>query len=75
MRVSFSFKKTKAMSALLEERQKRLRDQSGAHDGDAPKKAKDTKASNVDGLQSLVESVKRKSQNVDPPGQGKRRKI
>ncbi|PPR05690.1 hypothetical protein CVT26_008931 [Gymnopilus dilepis] len=68
------FKKTKAMSALLEERQKRLRDQSGAH-GDAPKKAKDTKASNVDGLQSLVESVKRKSQNVDPPGQGKRRKI
>jgi hypothetical protein len=71
----FSFKKTKAMGALLEERQKRqreLRDQ--RPEGEAAK-SKPTEGTNAKSLQSLVESVKRKSANADPPGQGKRRKL
>ncbi|KDR84931.1 hypothetical protein GALMADRAFT_107424 [Galerina marginata CBS 339.88] len=68
------FKKTKAMSALLDERQKRQRDLRGGQEIDVagrPKGVKDAGES----LQRLVESVKRKSANNDPPGQGKRRKL
>ncbi|KAF9480997.1 hypothetical protein BDN70DRAFT_876869 [Pholiota conissans] len=70
------FKKTKAMGALLDERQKRqreLRDQ--RPEGIAAKSKPATDATGAKSLQSLVESVKRKSANIEPPGQGKRRKL
>ncbi|KAF8905527.1 hypothetical protein CPB84DRAFT_1844934 [Gymnopilus junonius] len=69
------FKKTKAMTTLLEERQKRIREQRGSRDGVVSKIAKSITGNSANGLQSLVESVKRKSANIDTPGQGKRRKL
>lgn len=73
--VSSRFKKTKAMTALLDERQKRMHERRGSQDGRVTNKAKDTTGNSTNSLRSLVESVKRKSANVDIPGQGKRRKL
>ncbi|GJE99497.1 hypothetical protein PsYK624_157610 [Phanerochaete sordida] len=65
------FKKTKSMAALLDERAKRQR---GQRDGrDAPAQKTDDAPSGR-GLQSLVESVKRKSAAAQG-GVGKRRKV
>ncbi|KJA29425.1 hypothetical protein HYPSUDRAFT_127220 [Hypholoma sublateritium FD-334 SS-4] len=69
------FKKTKAMSALLDERQKRQRELRDEQPEGAAVKTKATGEVGPKSLQSLVESVKRKSANIDPPGQGKRRKL
>jgi hypothetical protein len=69
-----SFKKTKAMGALLEERQKRRREQVRDVEVANRPKVVDSKAG-TKSLQNLVESVKRKSANLDVPGQGKRRRI
>jgi hypothetical protein len=75
---SHSFKKTKAMTAILEERQRRRREQVGKieelHDRRGDTVGSGTN-SNLKSLQSLVDSVKRKSVNVDMPGVGKRRKL
>ncbi|TCD69922.1 pre-rRNA-processing protein esf1 [Steccherinum ochraceum] len=64
------FKKTKSMSALLDERSKQQR-------GQKPREsvASTSKGSGSRDLQSLVESVKRKSSNLEQPGVGKRRKL
>ncbi|KAF8632607.1 hypothetical protein AX15_001810 [Amanita polypyramis BW_CC] len=64
------FKKTKSMAALLEERQRRQSEIRSDAEGGAPKPA----AGQVQGLQSLVESVKRKSARVEHRS-GKRRKL
>ncbi|CAA7258695.1 unnamed protein product [Cyclocybe aegerita] len=69
------FKKTKAMSALLDERQKRRKGQRNEEVDVVSKKPKNADADGAKNLQSLVESVKRKSTNVHQPGQGKRRKL
>ncbi|KAF5312855.1 hypothetical protein D9619_003513 [Psilocybe cf. subviscida] len=75
------FKKTKAMTALLDERQKRQRELRSEDRPDAPVSTKRRAADEPEpgtgakSLQSLVESVKRKSANVEAPGQGKRRKL
>ncbi|KAF8971365.1 hypothetical protein BDZ97DRAFT_1901573 [Flammula alnicola] len=69
------FKKTKAMSALLDERQKRQRELRDEHVEGAPSRPKTTGETGPKSLQSLVESVKRKSTNIEPSGQGKRRKL
>jgi len=61
------------MGALLEERQKRQRELRGEQDGVIKPKA--NRESGPKSLQSLVESVKRKSANTEQPGQGKRRKL
>jgi len=69
------FKKTKAMAALLKERQSHQRAVRGEQ---AEAAVSDPKANLVSGpksLQSLVESVKRKSTNSEQLGQGKRRKL
>lgn len=65
------------MGALLEERQKRqreLRDQR-PEGGDTKQKPVAEGTGGGKSLQSLVESVKRKSANIEPPGKGKRRKL
>ncbi|EKM61787.1 uncharacterized protein PHACADRAFT_204941 [Phanerochaete carnosa HHB-10118-sp] len=68
------FKKTKSMSALLEERVKRQKEKLGDPNAVAqPKKAGDNASSN--NLKSLVESVKRKSAAANHSGVGKRRKL
>ena len=70
-----SFKKTKSMAALLEERQKRQREiRDNEMDANSVKSRKvgDSDSRN---LQSLVESVKRKSVQSKVTGQGKRRKL
>ncbi|EMD42120.1 hypothetical protein CERSUDRAFT_90716 [Gelatoporia subvermispora B] len=66
------FKKTKSMSALLEERSKRQRNTSARHEERVA--AKSQEVSGEKSLQSLVESVKRKSAATDR-GMGKRRKV
>lgn len=63
------------MSALLDERQKRQRELRDEQPEGAAVKTKATGEVGPKSLQSLVESVKRKSANIDPPGQGKRRKL
>lgn len=76
-----SFKKTKAMTAILEERQKRRRERTQKaeeiHTTAFRRKrvGLDDAMSNSKSLQNLVESVKRKSANADLPGVGKRRKL
>ena len=63
------------MAALLEERQKRQRE---IHDNEMDANSmKSRKVGVSDGrnLQSLVESVKRKSLQSEVAGQGKRRKL
>jgi len=62
------------MGALLEERQKRRREQVQAVEVANRPKIVDSKAGTKT-LQNLVESVKRKSANLDVPGQGKRRRM
>ncbi|OCH96084.1 hypothetical protein OBBRIDRAFT_361349 [Obba rivulosa] len=66
------FKNTKSMSALLEERSKRQRNASAHHEERST--AKTQESTGEKSLQSLVESVKRKSAAADR-GMGKRRKI
>ncbi|KDQ63530.1 hypothetical protein JAAARDRAFT_381668 [Jaapia argillacea MUCL 33604] len=65
------FKKTKGMSALLEERSKRRK---GQHDDGRPRSAKKDSEGGKD-LQNLVERVKRKSASISDQGTGKRRKV
>ncbi|KAH9944303.1 uncharacterized protein BXZ73DRAFT_73853 [Epithele typhae] len=68
------FKKTKSMAVLLEERSRRQQNKS-------KNGRQSTQTAHADGgtsrssLQSLVESVKRKSVTLDAPGVGKRRKL
>ncbi|KAF9535416.1 hypothetical protein CPB83DRAFT_9601 [Crepidotus variabilis] len=69
------FKKTKAMSAFMDERQKRRREQTAEEGVETSRKSKDAADHKTRSLKNLVESVKRKSANIDPPGQGKRRKL
>ncbi|TFK30318.1 hypothetical protein FA15DRAFT_683720 [Coprinopsis marcescibilis] len=69
------FKKTKGMSALLEERRKHFYSRnSGIGEGDASTK-KLSKATDNVLLEKLVESVKRKTVDSHNHGQGKRRKL
>ena len=63
------------MSALLDERQKRQRELRNEQPEGTGSKTKSAEEVGSKSLQSLVESVKRKSANIDPPGQGKRRKL
>jgi len=63
------------MTALLDERQKRRREQRDERPDDVHTKSNGSHTSGSKSLESLVESVKRKSANIDPPGQGKRRKL
>ena len=64
------------MAALLEERQKRQREIHGTDmDGNSTKSRKVGVSDGSRNLQSLVESVKRKSVQSEITGQGKRRKL
>jgi len=63
------------MTTLLEERQRRQKELRGGQDESISSKPKSNGSDNTKSLQNLVESVKRKSANIDPPGQGKRRKL
>ncbi|KAH8120202.1 hypothetical protein DFH11DRAFT_1558886 [Phellopilus nigrolimitatus] len=67
------FKKTKSMAALLEERGKRQHGR-GARTGERTS-AKGDETSKTQSLQSLVESVKRKSNHLGGRGVDKRRKV
>jgi len=62
------------MTALLDERQKRRREQIKQSEEVVTKPTANQEPGSKT-LQSLVESIKRKSANIDPPGQGKRRKL
>ncbi|KAH9950404.1 hypothetical protein B0H21DRAFT_533803 [Amylocystis lapponica] len=67
------FKKTKSMSALLEERSKRQKKHSGPKDPVATQSGESIASGS---LKSLVESVKRKSAAAaEQPRMGKRRKV
>jgi len=66
------FKKTKSMATLLNERSKR---QKSKPHSDYSGRSQGSTLQNSRGLQSLVESVKRKSSAVDHGGLGKRRKL
>ncbi|KAI0068254.1 hypothetical protein BV25DRAFT_1987063 [Artomyces pyxidatus] len=68
------FKKTKSMSALLEERSKRRKSKGNDTPGDASGDLAAMEKGNGHSLKSLVESVKRKSATADG-GVGKRRKL
>ena len=70
-----SFKKTKSMAALLEERQKRQREIRGNEMDVNLVKSRKGGVSDSRNLQSLVESVKRKSLQSEVAGQGKRRRL
>jgi hypothetical protein len=64
------------MAALVEERQRRQREIRGNEmDGDLAKSRKAGVSDSSRNLQSLVESVKRKSVQSEITGQGKRRKL
>ncbi|KAI0669809.1 hypothetical protein C8Q78DRAFT_976734 [Trametes maxima] len=68
------FKKTKGMSALLDERSRRQQEKTSRnHESTASKR--NASDGNQPSLQSLVESVKRKSAAMDESGMGKRRKL
>jgi len=69
----FSFKKTKGMSALLEERRKQLHKRS--NNGSAKESATAAPSGEERSLEKLVESVKRKTVDSHTQGQGKRRKL
>ena len=72
--ICYSFKKTKSMSALLEERQKRRKEKSS--NPDTVNLPAQTATSSQPNLKSLVESVKRKSAAAtEHGGTGKRRKL
>ncbi|KAK0478209.1 hypothetical protein IW261DRAFT_1337481 [Armillaria novae-zelandiae] len=68
------FKRTKSMSALLEEGGKRRQAKRGEHMS-LDKTAKKSETEGTRSLQSLVESVKRKSAHTGQRGTGKRQKI
>ena len=68
-----SFKKTKAMASMLQERSKRQRHKLRDGDG-ADVKSLSAEGTEKQALKSLVESVKRKSA-VTEGGIGKRRKV
>ncbi|KAI5121290.1 hypothetical protein M0805_002333 [Coniferiporia weirii] len=68
------FKKTKSMAALLEERTKRQHTNRQADAGEEYS-SKTRETVGTQSLRSLVESVKRKSAQVDGKGSGKRRKL
>ncbi|KAH0826922.1 hypothetical protein J3R83DRAFT_4515 [Lanmaoa asiatica] len=70
--VPFRFKKTKSMAALLNERSKRQKHNARS---DHPAQSQCPTQQNDRSLQSLVESVKRKSTAVDHSGLGKRHKL
>lgn len=61
------------MSAILEERQRRRREQ--IDKSEEVHNRSSSSVTNPKSLQSLVESVKRKYVNADLPGVGKRRKL
>lgn len=61
------------MAALLEERSKRQKGQ--RNDGTDETISKKANGDGERSLQSLVESVKRKSMAAELPGSGKRRKV
>lgn len=64
------------MVAILEERQRRRREQVKKADViHATTTSAGASGTNPKSLRSLVESVKRKSVNADVPGIGKRRKL
>ncbi|KAI8990519.1 hypothetical protein BD414DRAFT_483899 [Trametes punicea] len=67
------FKKTKSMAALLEERSRRQQERA-AHSRESASSMRDD-ASSQPSLQSLVESVKRKTAAMEGSGVGKRRKL
>ncbi|PCH33705.1 hypothetical protein WOLCODRAFT_160280 [Wolfiporia cocos MD-104 SS10] len=69
------FKKTKSMSALLDERSKRQKEKHSAADGPGAAESGGGDQSNGNNLKKLVESVKRKSAAAGQPGTGKRRKV
>ncbi|KAJ3479605.1 hypothetical protein NLI96_g8934 [Meripilus lineatus] len=69
------FKKTKSMSALLEEGSKRRRERFEGPTENDSLKTHTQKGSSRDQLHKLVESVKRKSSSTEKPSIGKRRKI
>ncbi|KAJ2920232.1 hypothetical protein MD484_g144, partial [Candolleomyces efflorescens] len=68
------FKKTKGMSALLDERRKRNQNRNTEQDSSKLAHSITSGPSNPS-LQKLVESVKRKSAEAQTQGQGKRRKL
>ena len=68
-----SFKKTKSMAALLDERSKRQKEKRNTSSAKEVAASKDASEGKSD-LMRLVESVKRKSAAVDA-GSGKRRKV
>ncbi|KAI0825046.1 hypothetical protein BC628DRAFT_1488995 [Trametes gibbosa] len=68
------FKKTKSMAALLEERSRRQQEKISNNLESTASKRGDTNAQQST-LQSLVESVKRKTAIMDQRGVGKRRKL
>ncbi|KAL1951845.1 hypothetical protein VTO73DRAFT_994 [Trametes versicolor] len=67
------FKKTKSMAALLDERSRRQH--KASHDRDSASSNRGDASGQQPSLQSLVESVKRKTAAMDTPGVGKRRKL
>ena len=70
----YSFKKTKSMSALLDERSRRQQEKTSKSRESTIVKHSESGAPQPS-LKSLVESVKRKSAVLDAPGVGKRRKL
>ncbi|RDX55768.1 hypothetical protein OH76DRAFT_1338050 [Lentinus brumalis] len=68
------FKKTKSMAALLDERSRRQQEKASKNRDSTVSKHSDADPQQQS-LQSLVESVKRKSAVLDEPGIGKRRKL
>ncbi|TFK94459.1 hypothetical protein K466DRAFT_536116 [Polyporus arcularius HHB13444] len=68
------FKKTKSMAALLDERSRRQQEKASKNRDSTVAKHSDADPQQQS-LQSLVESVKRKSAVLDEPGIGKRRKL
>ena len=71
-----SFKKTKGMAALLDERTKRKKSRNDRPESlDSQTRGPAKEGGHDRSLQSLVESVKRKSAAADQGGIGKRRKL
>ena len=62
------------MAALLEERSRRQQEKASQNRDSASSKRDDT-GTQQPSLQSLVESVKRKTAALEEPGAGKRRKL
>ncbi|KAL7285374.1 hypothetical protein ACG7TL_000469 [Trametes sanguinea] len=68
------FKKTKSMAALLEERSRRQQEKA-SQNREGTSFARGDAGAQQPSLQSLVESVKRKTKALEEPGTGKRRKL